>query len=96
MSNILSVFSPSPSRDLPASEVDCLPCTLIQSAFAIGGGIYLNSSLPFTEGKENKIDFKKHPLWWQKSVRGIGILLIGLGAYRFGEAGQIVYKKKFE
>lgn len=95
MSNIISVFNPPPSRDIPTSDVNCLPCTFIQSMFAFGGGAYLSSSLPFTE-KDGKIDVKKNPLWWQKSVRGIGILLIGLGAYRFGEVGQIIYKDRFE
>ena len=98
MSNIFSVFNPFPSRDLPASEVDCLPCTLVHSAFAICGGYLLSffSELPFKEGKENKIDFKKHPLWWQRPVRGIAGVMIGFGAYRFAQAGKIMYKKKFE
>ncbi|CAK7891985.1 hypothetical protein CAAN1_01S07998 [[Candida] anglica] len=95
MSNILSVFNPPPSRQLDTNEVNCLPCTFIQSMFATGGGIYLNSNIPF-KGTDGKVDFKKHPIWWQKSVRGIGILLIGLGAYRFGEVAQMVYRDKFE
>lgn len=96
MSNILSVFNPPPSRDVPVTEVNCLPCTAIQLAVAFGGGLYLNSNLPFSATKDGKIDLKKHPQWWQKSVRGVGIVLVGLGAYRLGEVGQILYKRRFE
>lgn len=92
MSNIVSVFNPPPSRDLAENEVDCLGCTAVQSLVAFGGGAYLASSLPFKD-KHGKIDVVKNPVWWQKSIRGAGILVFGLGAYRAGEAIQILWKR---
>lgn len=49
-----------------------------------GGGWYMQLGLPMQD-KSGKIDVRKHPLWWQKSVRGMGIVLVGLGSYRVGE-----------
>ncbi|EGW34284.1 uncharacterized protein SPAPADRAFT_59702 [Spathaspora passalidarum NRRL Y-27907] len=97
MSNILSVFNPPPSRDLSDAELGkaCLPCTAIQSFVAMAGGAYLNSPNQFKD-KAGKIDFVKHPLWWQRSVRGAGIVLFGFGAYRAGEVIQILLEDRFE
>ncbi|CAX39951.1 conserved hypothetical mitochondrial protein [Candida dubliniensis CD36] len=99
MSNILSVFNPPPSRPYPPSpdelESQCLPCTAIQSIVAIGGGLYLSSPNQFKDKTTGKIDLRKNPIWWQRSVRGAGIILFGLGAYRAGEVVQILYRKRF-
>lgn len=97
MSNILSVFNPPPSRPLSNEEVEssCIPCTIIQSILCVGGGAYFSSGFPLKDSKTGKIDLKKNPIWWQKSVRITGVLLIGLGAYRFGEAFQMLYRKRF-
>ncbi|KAI3406008.1 hypothetical protein KGF56_001227 [Candida oxycetoniae] len=97
MSNILSVFNPPPSRDIPEKNIEaCLPCTAIQSAVAILGGLYLSSPNQFKDKTTGKIDVIKNPLWWQKSVRGAGIILFALGAYRAGEVVQILYQKRFK
>ncbi|KAK6460110.1 hypothetical protein DFJ63DRAFT_315983 [Scheffersomyces coipomensis] len=105
MSNILKVFFPSTGESSESgsgrvssipSEEDCLPCTTIQSIVALGGGVYFSSSLPFKDSTTGKIDLVKHPLWWQKSVKGVGILVFGLGAYRAGEVIQMIWKRKFQ
>ncbi|KAK6204982.1 uncharacterized protein RJT21DRAFT_12305 [Scheffersomyces amazonensis] len=104
MSNILKVFNPPTGEDLGGSrsnsaiptDEDCLPCTAIQSIVALGGGVYFSSQLPFRDNVTGKIDLIKHPLWWQKSVRGFGILVFGLGAYRAGEVIQILWRRKFD
>ncbi|ABN68685.1 predicted protein [Scheffersomyces stipitis CBS 6054] len=98
MSNILNVFNPPPSRPLTEDEIGegCIPCTAVQSVVALAGGVYLNSNTLFKDPKTGKIDFAKNPIWWQKTVKGFGIVLFGLGAYRAGEVGQLVWKKKFE
>ncbi|CAK9437121.1 uncharacterized protein LODBEIA_P15400 [Lodderomyces beijingensis] len=96
MSNILSVFNPPPSRNIPESDLqDCLPCTAIQSAVAIAGGLYFSSPNQFKDKVTGKVDIVKNPIWWQRSVRGAGIILFALGAYRAGEVVQILYHKKF-
>lgn len=64
----------------------------MQSVMAFAGGAYLSSNLPFTD-KSGKIDLVKNPLWWQRSIKGAGILVFGLGAYRAGEAIQLLWKK---
>ncbi|RLV95375.1 hypothetical protein JA1_001083 [Spathaspora sp. JA1] len=87
MSNILSVFNPPPSRTIPDSELD--------RTLAMVGGFYLNSPNQFKD-KTGKIDLVKHPLWWQRSVRGAGIVLFGFGAYRAGEVIQILLQDKFD
>lgn len=98
-SNILSVFNPPKTGPYPPSqensEEQCLPCTAIQSFVALGCGFYLSSPNQFKDKTTGKIDFVKNPLWWQRSVRGAGIILFGLGAYRAGEVFQLLYKKKF-
>ncbi|CUM65271.1 uncharacterized protein PRCAT00002904001 [Priceomyces carsonii] len=94
MSNILSVFNPPPPRELPGKP--CLSCTAVQSLVCIGGGTYLSSTLPFKDSKTGRIDFNKNPVWWQKSIRGLGILLVGLGAYRAGEIAQTYLRDRFE
>lgn len=99
MSNILNVFNPPQPRDLRDDEVDCLGCTAVQSLLAFGGGVYLASSLPFKDSF-GKVDLTKNPIWWQKSIKSVGVLVFGLGAYRAGEVFQILYdryeKKKSE
>ena len=92
MSNIIGVFNPPPLRDLPIEATECLPCTFIQLCVSVGGGLWLNLNSPF-KGKDGKIDLIKHPMWWQKSLKGTGILLFGFGAYRFGEFATKVYEK---
>lgn len=93
MSNILNVFNPPPAGPVDDNfGRDCLPCTLIQAALAIGGGTYLYSGAPFREAN-GKIDLKKNPLWWQKSIRGASILVVGIGAYRLGEAVIIAWDR---
>ncbi|KAI5948897.1 hypothetical protein KGF57_005090 [Candida theae] len=96
MSNILSVFNPPPPRDIPEKEYKyCLPCTAIQSAVGIGLGSVLSSPNQFKDSTTGKIDLVKNPLWWQRSVRSAGVILLALGAYRAGEVVQAVYQKKF-
>lgn len=92
MSNILSVFNPPPPRDLGDDEVNCLGCTAVQSLVAFAGGGYLTSNLPFKD-KFGKVDLVKNPIWWQKSIKGVGILIFGLGAYRAGEVVQIIWHR---
>lgn len=87
MSNILSVFNPPPARDLP--DVDCLPCTAIQGAVSLFGGSFLVSGIPFRDSKLNLIDIVKHPLWWQRSVRGFGIGVIGFGVFRISQSVEM-------
>ncbi|KAL6454516.1 hypothetical protein SBY92_003982 [Candida maltosa Xu316] len=94
-SNILEIFNPpAPGKYTPREE-QCLPCTAIQSIVAMGFGFYLSSPNQFKDAKTGKIDLVKNPLWWQRSVRGAGIILFGLGAYRAGEVIQILYNKRF-
>ncbi|EEQ41426.1 hypothetical protein EJF18_70039 [Clavispora lusitaniae] len=91
MSNILGAFNPPPARDL--SSEDCMACTAIQSMVCFGGGGYFLSPMPF-RNKSGLVDLKKHPVWFQRSVRGIGIGLIALGMFRLGEVGQIWYRRR--
>ncbi|CUM45169.1 uncharacterized protein AC631_05582 [Debaryomyces fabryi] len=91
MSNILSVFNPPPARAIPYES--CLPCTAIQSLMSFAGGLYLNLNSLFKDLK-GKINLHKNPIWWQNSVKSLGILLIGLGAYRAGEVGLMVWNRK--
>lgn len=90
MSNILGVFNPPAGRDL--SDEECMPCTAVQLVVCFGGGGYFLSQIPFKD-KNGLVDLKKHPLWFQRGVRGFGVLLIGLGMFRLGEIGQILYKR---
>lgn len=90
MSNILNVLNPPPSR--PLSDEECLPCTAVQLAVCLGGGGYFLLLLPF-KGKNGVVDLKKHPVWFQRGVRGVGIGLVALGMYRLGEVVQIYGKK---
>lgn len=93
MSNILDVFNPPPSGPATvATGSDCLPCTLVQATLAIGGGLYLFSGRPFQDAK-GKVDLVKHPLWWQRLVRGALVVVVALGCYRLGEAAVIAYDK---
>ncbi|CAI5755925.1 unnamed protein product [Candida verbasci] len=98
MSNIASIFNPPPPRDFSDKEIaeQCLSCTTIQSLVGLIGGFYLSTSNQFKDKTSGKIDFHKNPLWWQKSVKGLGVILFGLGAYRAGEVLQILYNRKFE
>lgn len=94
MSNILDIFNPPPPRAYTQAEIerDCLPCTAIQAAVLLGFGTYLLSLAVFKDNS-GAIDPVKHPRWWQRSVRGAGILLVALGAYRAGEVGQMVWQR---
>lgn len=92
-SNILDLLTPPQPRNLPPQ--DCLGCNIVQSLLSFGGGLYMNLNSIFKDA-EGRIDPKKHPLWWRNTVKSTGILLIGLGAYRAGEAVQIVWARKFE
>lgn len=92
-SNILSLFTrptrsqvteqegQSNSDDIGESlQQDCIPCMTVQLIMSIGLGTYLQSDSLF---KENGIvDYKKHPIIWQRSLRGFGLGLIGFGLYR--------------
>lgn len=96
MSNILSVFNPPPPRDIPEKEyIYCLPCTAIQAAVGLGLGFVLRSPNQFKDPVTGKIDLVKNPLWWQRSVRSAGFILLALGAYRAGEVVKAVFQKKF-
>lgn len=92
MSNILDVFNPPPAGNVDRNPQDCIPCTLVQAALALGGGLYLYSGMPFMDSS-GKIDVSKHPLWWQRTVRATLVVVIALGAYRLGEAGVLAYEK---
>lgn len=91
MSNIISVFNPPASRALP--DESCMPCTAIQSLMSFAGGFYLNLNSLFKDLK-GKINLRKNPIWWQNSVKSIGIVLIGLGAYRAGEMGLMYWNRR--
>lgn len=91
MSNILDIFNPPPSRLL--SDEECVPCTAVQLAVCLGGGAYFLLPLPF-KGKNGVVDLRKHPLWFQRGVRGTGVVLVALGMYRLGEVAQI-YGRRF-
>ena len=90
MSNITSILNPI--LQLSSRQDDCLPCTTTQSVLSIMGGYYLYLGALF-RSRNGKIDLKKHPIWWQNSIRTIGILIVGLGAYRAGEAVQILWNR---
>lgn len=95
MSNILSVFTPPPSRPLSSSETEnCVPCTAVQAAVCVAGGAYFALGWAFRDFKTGQIDAHKHPVWWQKSVRGAGVILVGLGAFRAGEVVQMVLRNR--
>lgn len=81
-SNILSVFNPPPARDLEDYET-CIPCTAMQSIVAILGGGYLTTNLPFQPSEKFKV--QQNPLWWIRSVKVSGLMLIGFGIYRAKE-----------
>lgn len=87
MSNIALIFSPRP----PADYEPCVTCTAMQAVMSFAGGWYMLLGRPFHDSK-GVIDVRKHPIWWQKSVRGVGVLLVGLGAYRVGELGQVAWE----
>lgn len=91
MSNILGVFSPPAGRDL--SDEECIPCTAVQLLVCFGGGGYFLTQMPFRD-RHGVIDLKKHPVWFQRGVRGVAIGLIALGMFRLGEVGQIIYKRR--
>lgn len=91
MSNILGVFNPPPSRDL--TDEECMPCTAVQLLVCFAGGGYFLSQMPFRD-KNGVVDLKKHPVWFQRGVRGVAIGLIGLGMFRVGEIAQILYRRR--
>ncbi|PSK35812.1 hypothetical protein C7M61_004294 [Candidozyma pseudohaemuli] len=92
MSNIINVFNPPPSRLL--GDEECLGCTAVQLVVCLGGGGYFLLSLPF-KGKNGTVDLRKHPIWFQRGVRGVGIGLVALGMYRLGEVVQIYSKRNW-
>lgn len=91
MSNILNVFNPPEGRDL--SNDECLGCTAVQTVMSLAGGAYFLTSMPFKD-KKGSIDVRKHPIWFQRGIRGGGIILIALGMYRLGEVVQIYHKRQ--
>jgi hypothetical protein len=90
MSNIAGIFNPPASR--PVETDNCAPCTAVQALMCFGGGWYMLLGFPLQD-KNGTINVRKHPLWWQKSVRGVGVLLVGLGAYRVGELAQMAWHR---
>ena len=90
MSNIADIFNPPASR--PVVTDNCAPCTAVQALMCFGGGWYMLLGFPLQD-KNGIIDVRKHPVWWQKSVRGVGVLLVGLGAYRVGELAQMAWHR---
>lgn len=92
MSNIRDVFFPPPARDIPEQEIeDCIPCNTVQALVAMGGGLWLASENQFRDKSTGKIDAVKNPLWWRRSVRGLGLTLFVLGTYRAFEVSQAIY-----
>ena len=90
MSNILSVFNPPPSRDIP--DEPCLPCTAIQSLMSFAGGLYLNLNSLFKDLK-GKINVHKNPIWWQNSCQVAWYLVDrsrGLQGWRSGPYGVVL------
>lgn len=89
-SNILSVFNPPPERNLSKEEtMDCVPCQVMSTMFALGFGGYLAVGQPFkyTDTERQKgitlEQFKKHnPKWWVNSARGFGGALMIFGLVR--------------
>lgn len=101
MSNIIDVFNPPPNRRLePEETMDCLPCQVMASTFALGFGGYLATGQAFKyTDKERKqgitlAEFeKRNPQWWKYSLRGLGSALIVFGIFR-GTEGWIWNKDK--
>lgn len=89
-SNLLSVFKPAQAKDYEYQE--CIPCTSIQAmlSFVLGG--YLQSDTLFKEN--GKIDLKKHPIMWQKSVKLTGLGLFGFGFWRLYEVYNMYTEKR--
>lgn len=54
------------------------------------GGAYFLSLMPFN-GPKGKPDLIKHPIWFQRGIRGAGCGLIALAMYRLGEVAQALY-----
>lgn len=91
-SNIVSLFNPR-SADAPAaSGDDCVGCMTVQLLTALGLGTYLQTGGLFKEN--GTIDYKKHPVLWQRSVRGVGVGLIGFGFYRAWNTFKLAQEKK--
>lgn len=100
-SNILSVFNPSKQRDLSKEEtMDCVPCQIMSSMFALGFGSYLASGKPFEYSEKEKArgvslaEFeRRNPMWWRGAMRGLGGSLVILGFIR-GTEGWLWNKGK--
>lgn len=84
MSNILNVFYPPESRDLKPEEVeDCLPCQLMASIGCTATGAWFLSGKAFEDNTISvEENLKKNPVWWRNCIKGVGIGLIGYGAFR--------------
>lgn len=101
MSNILSVFNPPPSRELDEEETrDCVPCQVMSTVFGIGFGSYLVSGRAFKYSEAEKKkgisleEFnKRNPMWWRRSLKGLGSIFIIMGLAR-GTEGWLWNKEK--
>ncbi|EGV62155.1 hypothetical protein PSN45_000881 [Yamadazyma tenuis] len=85
-SNILSIFKTSQAPTL--IEEDCIPCTSMQSATALGMGGYLLTDRIYTEA-DGTIDGRKHPKWWRNSVKTSGVVLVMFGVQRLYRVYEI-------
>ncbi|ODQ67746.1 hypothetical protein NADFUDRAFT_39167 [Nadsonia fulvescens var. elongata DSM 6958] len=85
-SNILSVFSPHESRDIPDSE-NCLPCQIMSAAVLTMGGLYCASGAvlnPKANDIKSNVKVDTSPAW-RSTVRLGGVALIGAGIWRAGD-----------
>ncbi|KAL6940405.1 hypothetical protein ACO0QE_004305 [Hanseniaspora vineae] len=97
MSNIVNLINPPPSRDLTPEETkDCVPCTIMSTAFALGFGTYL------LLGKATEYDAKlatlkehdaRNPKWWKTTLKVSGASLIIFGLWR-GTDGYMRYSEE--
>ncbi|QLG73417.1 hypothetical protein HG535_0E05010 [Zygotorulaspora mrakii] len=89
-SNILAVFNPPPQRTLNHEEtMDCVPCQVMSTMFAVGFGGYLAAGQPFKFSERERLkgltleEFqKRNPKWWVNGLRGFGGALVIFGLVR--------------
>lgn len=60
----------------------------MQSIVALALGLYLQSN-NLLKDAQGKIDPIKHPMIWQKSIKSLGLGLIGFGVWRVYEVYRI-------